>query len=348
MEYSSDYLIPIVTSDDVRVISRYVSTGKLLPLTPESVKKEIPNAHDALVSEIVTNYKIINTHANSWEKTQYSMLTISSALVNFSYDIHEYGEEAVNIVTSMTGYKSRKISDLTESELSAFPSISLDGDDQGKVSSLEETIKYIKNSINEKKAKSTVALLQLDAFRNTMLNTIEPWVGKMILASNPDALDKEISRLRLQKDQLKADEKKGIDSFYNNLPNQIFFPVLNATVKLIKNDNTSIEKLTAELNATIDKLNADNKLKLLLHIVNTSMGSLYDVVNPAIRTIAHLHSHWENIILLIDDSLNQFKRDANYAYLGLFVRKLEALLRDWRTIEENSAALEDAFRLSGK
>ncbi|MCF5327637.1 alpha-xenorhabdolysin family binary toxin subunit A [Pseudomonas lurida] len=345
MEYSSDYLIPIVTSDDVRVISRYVSTGKLLPLTPESVKKEIPNAHDALVSEIVTNYKIINTHANSWEKTQYSMLTISSALVNFSYDIHEYGEEAVNIVTSMTGYKSRKISELTESELSAFPSISLDGDDQGRVSSLEETIKYIKNSINEKKAKSTVALLQLAAFRNTMLNTLEPWVGKMIQSSNPDLIDTEILKLTLQLNQLKEDRKELIKQSNHESWIQI---ISLGIVRKPPTSSNAISDLTQQLTANLVKLTTDKKLKEVLHIVNISMGSLYDVVNPAIRTLAHLHSHWENIILLIDDSLNQFKRDANYAYLGLFVRKLEALLRDWRTIEENSTALEDAFRLNGK
>lgn len=348
MEYGLDYPIPIITSDDVRVISRYVSTGKLLPLTAEDVKKEINDAPDTLVAEILDNYNTINTHAKSWEKTQQSMITISAVLVGFSKDIHEYGDEAVKAVENMEGYKSRKIGDLTESELNTLPQISLDGGDQCQISTLEQTVKYIKDSIHEKKRKSSAALVDLDSFKNTLVNTIAPWIGKMIQVSNPDALDTEISNIR--RDLIKLAENtnqvRAKPSFMQNI---MRFAVDVAEIMSLQEQIKSADKPGGELikrrDDALNKLSKDNKLKGVLQTLNIGMGSLYDVVNPAITATQQLHSHWENILLLIDDSSNQFKTNANYAYLGLFVRKLKVLLLDWRNIENNATTLMNAFRL---
>jgi len=348
MEYGLDYPIPIITSDDVRVISRYVSTGKLLPLTAEDVKKEINDAPDTLVAEILDNYNTINTHAKSWEKTQQSMITISAVLVGFSKDIHEYGDEAVKAVENMEGYKYRKIGDLTESELNTLPQISLDGGDQCQISTLEQTVKYIKDSIHEKKRKSSAALVDLDSFKNTLVNTIAPWIGKMIQVSNPDALDTEISNIR--RDLIKLAENtnqvRAKPSFMQNI---MSFAVDVAEIMSLQEQIKSADKPGGELikrrDDALNKLSKDNKLKGVLQTLNIGMGSLYDVVNPAITATQQLHSHWENILLLIDDSSNQFKTNANYAYLGLFVRKLKVLLLDWRNIENNATTLMNAFRL---
>jgi hypothetical protein len=348
MEYSSEYPLPIVTKDDVRVISRYVSTGKLLPLTAEAVKKEIHNAPEALVTEMVNNYKIINTHAKSWETTQNSMITISSVLVAFSKDIHEYGDDAVEVVKDMDGYKSRKIGSLTEDELISFPSISLDGDDQSQISTLEQTVEYIKNSIRHKKIKSEAALKDLNSFKRTLLDEIEPWIGKMIQISTPDALDTEISDMRRHLIKLSENiaQVQAKPSFMQNVLN--FAKEINPILSMLEQTKDAGKpggELIKRREDALKKIAEDSKLKGILHTLNIGMGSLYDVVNPAITAVTQLHSHWENIIALIDDSSNQFKTNANYAYLGLFVRKLEVLLRDWREIENNSTALINAFRL---
>lgn len=340
--------VPIVTTDDVRVISRYVSTGKLLPLTAEGVKSQINNAPETLVTEIVNHYKIINTHANSWEKTQDSMIKISSVLVAFSKDIHEYGDEAVEIIKNMEGYKSRKIKDLSEAELETLPSISLDGDDQAKLPNLEQTVKYIKTSINEKKQKSILALADLDSFKNVLSYTIEPWIGQMVQVSNPDALDMQISNIRLELNKLSNDIKQ-----INVKPSQMqtlfeFSRFINPLLALLtegQKKGTPAADLIKQREEILAKIAGDNQLKGVLHTLYIGMGSLYDVVESAIKAVSQLHSHWENILALIDDALNQFKSTANYAYLGLFVRKLEVLLIDWREIEDNSASLMDAFRL---
>jgi hypothetical protein len=349
MEYSPEYPLPIVTRDDIRVISEYVATGKLLPLTAADVKKEIHNAPENLVTEMVKNYNVINTHAKSWEKTQDSMIKISSVLVAFSLNIHTYGDDAVNVVKAMDGYKTRKIDSLTKDELNSFKSISLDGDDELQIPTLLETVKYLKDSINEKKRKSSVALV--DSFKNILLNTIEPWVGKMLQASSPDALDTEISNIRRELIKLTADisEIKIKPSFMSDL---FHFAQYLSPITLLVADQHSSSKpggnLIKHREELLQKIATDNKLKGVLHTLNIGMGSLYDVVNPAIKAVTQLHSHWENIIALIDDASNQFKSNTSYAYLGLFVRKLEALLQDWQVIENNSTALMDAFRLDIK
>jgi hypothetical protein len=351
MKSSEEYAIPIVTNDDIRVIESYVSTGKDLPLTAEGVKKAINNAGDTVVAEVLKNYKIINAHALSWEKTQKSMITVGSVLISFSKDIHEYGDEAVDLITNMDGYKLRKIGDLTADELSAFPSISLDGGDQSKIATLEETIKYIKESINQKKQKSTVALADLDSFKKTLLDTIEPWIGKMIAISNPDALDREISDILRQLNKLKNDvvQAQVKPSFMQEvLGVAVYLSPLTALLNDSKKDGGPGEEFIKRRDKVLDELRNNNELKGVLHTLYIGMGSLYDVVTPTINAVMQLHSHWENILALIDDSLNQFKNKANYAYLGLFVRKLNILLRDWRSIEDNSSAVNEAFRLGKK
>jgi hypothetical protein len=351
MDYGPDYPIPVVTSDDVRVIERYVETGKLLPLTVDGVKKQINNPPDTLVTEIINNYKIINEHAKSWQKTQDSMIIISSVLVAFSKDIHQYGEEAVDIVKNMEGYKSIKTDDLTQCDLSEFPLISLDGDTEHHISTLGETLKYIKDSIDVKKRKSMVALIDLDNFKNKLINTIEPWIGRMVQVSNSDALDTEISRIRrdlikladdINQTQAKPSLMSDIMGFAKDVAN------LLSLQEKSKEPGKPGGELIKRREEALYKLLTDNKLKGVLHTLHIGMGSLYDVVNPAIKATMQLHSHWENILSLIDDSSNQFKNNTSYAYLGLFVRKFEALLRDWRSIEDNADALVNAFRLQTK
>lgn len=348
MEYGAEYPVPVVTSDDVRVISRYVSEGKLLPLTADGVKNKINNAPDTLITELVDHYKIINAHANSWEKTQDGMITISSVLVAFSKDIHEYGDEAVELVKNMEGYKSRKISDLSDDELNNFPSISLDGDDERQIPTLTDTVKYIKDSIHEKKRKSTAALADLDSFKNTLINVIDPWLGRMIQASGSDALDTEISNIRRSLNNLA--ENIAQTQVQPSLTHQLFefATKINPILRLIEENKTSGKPggdLIKRREELLKQIATDNQLKGAMHTLHIGISSLYDVVNPAIKATMQLHSHWENIILLIDDSSNQFKNNTSYAYLGLFVRKLEALLTDWRAIEDNSTALMNAFRL---
>ncbi|WP_434704979.1 hypothetical protein J3P85_03980 [Pseudomonas sp. Z1-12] len=349
MEYGAEYPAPVVTSDDVRVISRYVSEGKLLPLTDAGVKNQINNAPDTLVTELVDHYKIINDHANSWEKVQDGMITIGSVLVAFSQDIHEYGDEAVELVKGMEGYKSRKISELSEDELSGFPTISLDGDDERQMPTLENTVNYIRESISEKKRKSSVALADLDSFKNTLINVIDPWLGRMIQASGPDALDTEISNIRRSLNRLAEDitQTQVEPSFTHKL---FDFAVKINPILALMEENKKPGKPGGELikkrEELLNKLATDNQLKGVMHKLYIGIGSLYDVVNPAIKATMQLHSHWENILLLIDDSSNQFRNNASYAYLGLFVRKLEALLADWRSIENNSNTVMNAFRLN--
>jgi hypothetical protein len=347
MEYNSDYPLPVITRDDVRVIERYVKEGKSLPVTNDGVKKALSNAAPQLIDEITKNYATIQTHAKSWEPVQNGMIGVSSILEAFSKDFHEYGDEAVTLVETMSGYKTRKISSLSDDELKSFPTISLDGESQINIPKLEDTIANIKKSILDKKRRSTATLESLKSFKSTLTNTIEPWIGSMIQRSNPDALDAEISRLRIELRKLKdtiSSANIGSNTNHSFLDNFLIIPNKDQAKQEL-NDSLTGAKLIKQREETLNQITSSNTLKGVLQTLFISMGSLYDVVSPAIKTLTQLHSHWEAIITLIDDSSSQFSKNTDYAYLGIFVRKLKVMLNDWHNIEVNSAELRNAFRL---
>lgn len=342
MEHSIEYPIPVVTNDDVRVIQRYVREGKNIPTTEKDISAAFPSAPEYFISEMKNNYTTIYSHAMSWEQVEQGMIDVSSILVSFAKDICEYGNEAIETIKNMEGYKSRKISSLNSDELNALPRISLDGDDQSDISNLIQTVDYIKSSITDKKRRTTVILKTLETFQKILVTTIEPWIGSMIRRSNPDALSAEISNLRLQlikqQDALKeaklgsSKSSNFLDWMSDHMYDGVYAPKSDEKVK----------DFVKRIEDLLNKLRTDNSLKGFLETLYTSMGSLYDVVTPAIKTVTQLNAHWDTIILLIDHSSGQFK---NYALLGLFVRKLETTINDWQKIRNNSTALMNAFRI---
>ncbi|MGE8099446.1 hypothetical protein [Pseudomonas fluorescens] len=347
MEHGTEYPLPVITSDDVRVIERYVREGKALPVTADDVKKVLPSSPDSLITDVTANYTTIRDHARSWETVQKSMTDISTILIAFSKDVCEYGDDAVTHVKNMEGYKSRKIASLTPQELESFPSISLDGDDQRTIPDLIQTVNYIKKSIIDKKTRSVSALQSLETFKRKLIGEVEPWIGSMIQLSNPDALDTEIANLH--REILKLGDSATQVTLKPTFMGTIlgFAKDLAVTLSVIERDKKSATgaQLIKRREDALNQIVSRDKFKGILQTLHISMGSLYDAVTPAINTVTHLHSHWEAVIFLIDDSLSRFRSGADYALLGLFVRKLEALLADWRNVENNSTALINAFRL---
>ncbi|SQH36537.1 alpha-xenorhabdolysin family binary toxin subunit A [Pseudomonas mucidolens] len=348
MERSAEYPIPIVTRDDVRVIERYVAQGQILPLTEDDVHAKYSKyAPATLTREIMQNFRTINTHAQSWQDVQDAMITVSAVLVAFSKDLHEYGDEAVEVIKDMKGYRTNKIDSMTEAQIRELPSISFDGDEQRQMESVEVTVDYIRKSIRAKKADSGSALERLNIFRDTLTNEIEPWIGQMIKVSNPDALDTAIAESRIELVKIKN------NIVQMNAPKSNWGLLMDLTNTLHITNTLNDQEMSDSVRAqhikrredALKKLESNNQLRGMLQTLYVGMGSLYDVVDPAIKAVTQLHGHWENILALIEDSLAQFRRESSYAYLGLFVIKLERVLQDWSHIENNSTTLQNAFRL---
>jgi hypothetical protein len=346
MTYSDNYPIPVATENDVRVIERYAREGKALPTTETGVQAKYKDAKPEWLKDITANFSIINTHAKSWESAQANMIEVAALLVGFAKDLCEYGDEAVNIIKDMDGYKTNKISELTPDQLDQFPSISLDADTQEKIPGLDKTVIYIKKSIAEKRGRSVTILNELRTFQRTINETIKPWVGSMINISNPDTLDTEISNLTTQLKKLKEDKaaaagvkKNTPDDNTTHSPPKLYDWIHG--IKGISNDPT-VKALEKQIEDSIALLSQDKKFKGFLQVIHISMVSLYDVVTPTITAVIQLQSHWTATEKLIAHSSTQF---SSYKLLGQFVNKMEVMLSDWRTVEQNSTALQEAFRI---
>lgn len=347
MELVSTYPTPIITADDVRVIERYVAEGKLLPLKEDALDKKLTSASSTLAKEIIVNYKIINKSALSWESVENSMIEVSSILVAFADDLTEYGEETVALIKGLDDYKKRKISDMTPAELDSLPPISLDGEDQNDIDDLVKTIQLIKKSSQDKKRKSQAELANLESFKNTLTDTIYPWLGSMIARSNPDDLDDKISRLEIAiRDEKGLLQKALAEKNHTSLTDIFKLLTMDTDVIIEKlKKSVTVRELRDAIEALIKERAKDNEFKAVLRTLYTSMGSLYDVVTPAIKTVQMLNTHWESIIALIDTALKDIENTSNRTLLGIFVKRMEALLRDWNTIKDNSEAVKSVFRL---
>ncbi|AWM94779.1 hypothetical protein DJ564_30350 [Pseudomonas sp. 31-12] len=345
MTYSENYPIPVVTENDVFVIERYARSGKAIPTTEAGVQAKYKDAKPEWLKDITANFCIINTHANSWESVQSNMIEVAALLVGFAKDLREYGDEAVNIIKAMDGYKTHKIADLTPDQLDQFPSISLDNGDQENIRGLDKTVGYIKNSIAEKRGRSVTILNELRTFQRTISETIKPWVGSMITSSNPDKLDEEISDLTTRLLKLKDDKtaaaglKKYSQDDTTHKPHMLYEW---AHGKKSISDDPTVRALAKQIEDSIALLSQDKKFKGFLQILHTSMISLYDVVTPAITAVIQLQSHWTATEKLVSHSSDQF---TSYKLLGQFVNRMEEMLGDWRTVEQNSSALQEAFRI---
>ncbi|MGE8178953.1 hypothetical protein [Pseudomonas fluorescens] len=348
MEYNELSPLPIATDDDVRIIYRYVREGKGLPTTQAGVQSKYKDARPEWLTDITKNFNTINEHAKSWEGVQSNMIEVGGLLVGFAKDLCEYGEEAVNLVKDMDGYRTQKISELTPDQLEQFPSISLDGGDQDKISGLDKTVDYIRKSISEKQSRSATILTELKIFQRTITETIKPWIGSMIRSSNPDTVDMEISYLTSRLTKLKNDIAEAAGAKKNTPIDTKLIVNFESTylastdvMKLFEIDPV-VKDLAQQIENKIALLTKDKQLKGFLQMLHISMVSLYDVVTPAITAVIQLQSHWTATEKLIGHSSAQFR---NYKLLGQFVNRMDIMLGNWRTIQQNSAALQDAFRI---
>ncbi|MGY2275886.1 MULTISPECIES: hypothetical protein [Pseudomonas] len=344
MSRSLEYPIPVLTKDDVRVINVYVAEGKNIPITPASIAQRFPNEPTAWKPEIEANFKTIYYHANSWDGVKRSMSELSGILEGFADSFILYGEQAVTLIKGMAGYKSAGIDSLDAGQIASLPAVSLDGGDAQPFSSLTNAVTSLKAAINLEKIKTHVILTDVDTFKRTLTGVIEPWLGAMIQASNPDHLNTEISNLRLQITQLKDTVKQG----KAGAPKPSVTPLMGLELLLAplyaaKSDTSShagLSALSDQLKLKVESLETSVGLRGFITKLHDTMGPLYDAVTPVVNSTSQLHTHWDAVKYEIDNSVHQL---TSYSVLGLFVLKMEVALNDWRNIKANSHVLRDAL-----
>ncbi|MBV4453145.1 MULTISPECIES: hypothetical protein [Pseudomonas] len=344
MSRSLEYPIPVLTKDDVRVISVYVSEGKNMPITSTSIAQRFPNEPSAWKPEIEAKFKAIYDHANSWDGVKRSMSELSGILDAFADSFISYGDQAVALIKGMKGYESAGIGSLDAGQIASLPAVSIDGGDAQPFLSLTDAVKSLKAAIDSEKIKTHAILSSVDAFKLTLTNVIEPWLGAMIQASNPDNLNVEISNLRLQITQLKDTVKQSkAGSPKPSVTPLLGLELLLAPLYAAKTDISShagVSALSDQLKLKVESLETSVGLRGFITKLHDTMGPLYDAVTPVVNSTAQLHTHWDAVSYEIDNSVHQF---TNYSLLGLFVLKMEAALNDWRNIKANSNVLRDAL-----
>lgn len=355
-------IVPLVTRNDLDNIKSYVRKGQSLPLTEAAIVQGFPSASSSHVDAFLENYKKIKKHADTWQSVESSMQQVSATLIAFANDVHEYcdGEEgAITVIEALEGYTARKLDTMTQEELEALPEIAfgnddaLTGADANQLPTLTETVTYLKDSITQKRLSSNAALGTLKKFQ-TELNPIKAWVGEKVQAFLTTERDQQIhdkfSALIKFDGELKiwnAEKKQELELNFKNASmfllggaaGGLLYFLKSARLEGISEEN---KKRRDSMLKEIEDANVIRGQVLSLHL---ALQSLYDVVDSAVKGVIHLHSHWDVVIALIDDSKAHFSTKASYATLGKFVGKLKLVAEDWGVIRMHSEKLQGAMRL---
>lgn len=232
--------VKLITKNDIKKISNYISTAKLLPRTLEAVEHQLQTKHTGIVGlepfDIVElNHTIIN-NANSWNDIESSMKRVGGSLATFSEDLENFGEEIINAIISMPGYIDYigTLETLTEEEINSLPPLQIGTKEKNRFGSIQESLVFIASSIDEKKLNSDELILRLKNFKTELNNDVAVGLGSKLKLANNSEINRQITELNAAIDEAQArlDEKiretepgffTYVFAFISPLPATVFF-----------------------------------------------------------------------------------------------------------------------------
>lgn len=345
--------VKLITKNDIKKISNYISTAKLLPRTLEAVEHQLQTKHTGIVGlepfDIVElNHTIIN-NANSWNDIESSMKRVGGSLATFSEDLENFGEEIINAIISMPGYIDYigTLETLTEEEINSLPPLQIGTKEKNRFGSIQESLVFIASSIDEKKLNSDELILRLKNFKTELNNDVAVGLGSKLKLANNSEINRQITELNAAIDEAQArlDEKiretepgffTYVFAFISPLPAAVFFMAQ-------KYQEVKIAPLQRQKNLLIEQTKQKDILAGTLLQLHTDLESLLIYVDGAIQGTSQIETLWVSISEYISASKNKVMGMHEYLTLRSFVSSLRVVLKNWKTIQTNANALISAF-----
>jgi hypothetical protein len=342
-----------VTKNDIKKIKDYILTAQSLPRTIADVETQLQAKKTGIVGlepiDIVElNHKVIN-NANSWSDIEYSMKRVGGSLATFSEDLENFGQEIIDAITTMPGYLNYlgTISTLTEDEINSLPPLEIGTAEKNRFASIQESLVFIADSIDEKKINSQDVMMRLQYFKAELNNTVAPGIGSKMKLANNNEINRQITDLNLaiDKAQARLDEKireaepnffEHFLAFMSPYPQGVY-----QTLELFEIKN--IAPLREQRDQLVEQVKQKNILAGTLLQLHTDLDSLLIYVDGAIQSTSQLETIWVSISEYIDASKNKVMGMHDFLTLRAFVSSLRVVLKNWKTIQTNSNALIAAF-----
>ncbi|MDY0834985.1 alpha-xenorhabdolysin family binary toxin subunit A [Pseudomonas sp. SED1] len=344
----NDASIPVVTKSDVASIRRYVTKGKSLPTDLNSITQILGVTTTGIPglepNDIRALYSDININAIAWNNVEVSMKKVAASLSTFADDLQTYGGALVDTIKTMPGYIdfSGQVKDISEEAIQALPAVYMTQADGQRVSTIQEYLQYLKESIEAKRSNTRGVINIITSFR-TAVETIMPGVGAMLKLTSKDELNSQVTSLQAKIDdmELRIEQKKAEYGFvvWDVLAS---FTLVSAipywTWKLVTQAN-ELDPLKEQKAALIQQIEARNGLVASLHTIATDLNTLFDYVLSAEKVVTQLEGIWQGILTYIDSSKQTINTATQYTVLRMFVIKLEAVMGNWSNVKKNSSFL---------
>ncbi|TMU78717.1 hypothetical protein FGA82_15875 [Pseudomonas fluorescens] len=342
-----------ITKNDIKKIKDYISTAQSLPRTIADVETQLQVKHTGIVGlepfdVVELNHKVIN-NANAWGDIEYSMKRVGGSLAAFSEDLENFGQEIIDAIATMPGYLNYlgTISTLTEDEINSLPPLEIGKSEKNRFGSIQESLLFIADSIDEKKLNSQDVILRLQYFKAELNNIVAPGIGSKMKLANNNEINRQITDLNLaiDKAQARLDEKireaepnffEHFLAFVSPYPKGVY-----QTLELFEIKN--IAPLREQRDQLVEQVKQKDILAGTLLQLHADLDSLLIYVDGAIQSTSQLETVWVTISEYIDSSKNKVMGMHDFLTLRSFVSSLRVVLKNWKTIQNNSNALIAAF-----
>ncbi|MFJ2713654.1 alpha-xenorhabdolysin family binary toxin subunit A [Pseudomonas sp. NPDC087346] len=347
-----------ITSDDIKKVKAYVQEGRGLPRTTAQVNArfkcaEFTEAREGVTTQLIEyTFNMIYANASKWGGIETNMLEVASRLSAFSDDLDLYAGAAVNSIKEMSGYDdyTLKVKDLTEVQRDTFI-MRVEGENVTQsYKELDEYVKSIVRSIEEKRKKASEVKHALELFGEE-LQGIEKDLGVRVngvIKANSSTRLREISEALIKvNDRIHELRKKITFTWWEWTLCGIFTGVglaVGTAIKLARDAevNADIEKARAEERELLKEQEKINKIMGDLKELHSNLYSMLVYTKGAIEGVTQIETLWSATLKEINESKNTLVQPREWKFLNSFVIKMESVLERWVKIKANVDALKAA------
>jgi hypothetical protein len=347
---------PLVTKDDIRKIKNYIAAAKSLPRNIEDVEEQLKTKHTGIIGleplDIVELYHTIINNSNTWTDIEYSMKRVAGSLATFSEDLESFGQDIIDAIVTMPGYINYlgTIDSLTEEEINSLPPLEIGKTEKSRFGSIQESLAFIARSIGETKLSSQDVSERLKYFKTDLNDKVAVNLGAKLKLANDEQINRQLTELNAAIDlaQQRIDEKtkETNPDFFDHILGFIATYNGGGSVwyqHLERQQALHLHPLIAQRELLAEQVKQKNILAGTLMEFQAGLSSMSIYVEGAVQSTAQLETLWISITDYINASQNKVMGMNEFLTLRSFVSSFKVVLKNWKTVQNNSNQLINAF-----
>nr|WP_282187815.1 alpha-xenorhabdolysin family binary toxin subunit A [Pseudomonas sp. MWU12-2020] len=347
---------PLITKDDIRKIKNYISAAKALPRDIEDVERQLKTKRTDIIGLELTdivelNHTMIN-NANSWTDIEYSMRHVAGSLATFSEDLESFGQDIIDAIVTMPGYINfiGTINSLSEEEINSLPPLEIGREEKNRFGSIQESLAFIARSIEDKKLSSRDINERLKYFKAELNDKVAVRIGEKLKLAGDAQINRQLTELNaaidLAEQRIAEKTRESNADFFDYIFGTIVVytgggPAWHRHVNL--EQAIHLRPLIEQRDLLAEQVKQKNILAGTLMEFQSSLSSMSIYVEGAVNSTSQLEQLWSEITQYINASQNTVMGMHEFLTLRTFVASFKVVLKNWKTVQNNSNLLISAF-----